>query len=170
MRSQPRLLGPPLTRLRSLHLLLQVDCAAKAALRRSWLSWRGREVPPLPDAGWLRLASAPNGGRFTERQVEEVAMVLRLVPTFCTTILYWTVYSQMGSVFVEQGQQMDCSLFGLEIPAATLSTFDTIRCGRASALIMASERLRSADAPPPVHSCASPDRHIAGLDAPHARS
>lgn len=105
-----------------------MSAAVAASVRRSWHSWRGREVAPAPEGGWLRLAAAPAGGRFTERQVEEVGMVLRLVPTFCTSILYWTVYSQMGSVFVEQGQQMDCRLFGLEIPAATLSTFDTIRC------------------------------------------
>ena len=31
-------------------------------------------------------------------------MVARLLPTFCTSILYYTVYSQMGSVFVEQAR------------------------------------------------------------------
>lgn len=113
----------PLTRCLSV-----TSCALSARARRAWRSWRGADdVPPTPEGGWLRLACSQHGGRFSERQVEEVSMVLRLVPTFCTSILYWTVYSQMGSVFVEQGQQMDCRMFGLPIPAATLSTFDTIR-------------------------------------------
>lgn len=104
-----------------------MSSALAGSLRRRWSAWRSGDAGPAPEGGWLRLACASNGGRFTDRQVEEVGMVLRLVPTFCTSILYWTVYSQMGSVFVEQGQQMDCRLFGLPIPAATLSTFDTIR-------------------------------------------
>jgi len=47
-------------------------------------------------------------------------MVLRLLPTFCTSILYWTVYSQMGSMFVEQGRQMDCRVgaSGMTVRAA----------------------------------------------------
>lgn len=39
---------------------------------------------------------------YTPAQVEEVRMVFRLLPIFFTTILYWTVYAQMGTFFIMQ--------------------------------------------------------------------
>jgi hypothetical protein len=41
----------------------------------------------------------PAGGarRFTQRQVEEVKLVLRLLPIFGATVLYWTIYMQASS-------------------------------------------------------------------------
>ena len=44
---------------------------------------------------------------FGATQVNEVRMVLRMTPIFLLTILYWTVYSQMASVFVIQAKYMD---------------------------------------------------------------
>jgi len=83
-------------------------------------------VPSLPR--WLKLATHDYGGRFTDAQVEEVAMVLHLLPVMCTGIVYWAVYAQMGSVFVLQGAQMDRRVGrgGFVVPAASLSTFDTL--------------------------------------------
>ena len=77
---------------------------------------------------WLARATIEQGGRYTTAQVEEVAMVLALLPVFCTGIVYWMCYAQMGSVFVEQGAQMDRRLgrSGMVVPAATLSSFDTL--------------------------------------------
>lgn len=42
----------------------------------------------------------PAGGarRFSVRQVEEVKLVLRLLPVFGATLLYWTIYMQVGVV------------------------------------------------------------------------
>ena len=43
-------------------------------------------------------SSGNNGGRlggFSASQVEEVRMVLRLMPIFFTTILFWTIYVQV---------------------------------------------------------------------------
>jgi dipeptide/tripeptide permease len=34
---------------------------------------------------------------FTMEQVEEVRMVVRMLPIFVTTIFYWTIYSQVRS-------------------------------------------------------------------------
>ena len=31
---------------------------------------------------------------FSAEQVEEVRMVIRMLPVFVTTILYWTIYAQ----------------------------------------------------------------------------
>lgn len=39
---------------------------------------------------------------YTAAQVEEVRFVIRLLPVFFTTILYWTVYAQMGTFFIMQ--------------------------------------------------------------------
>ena len=57
--------------------------------------------------------SSSSGGfaGFTARQVEEVRMVVRMLPVFWTTAFYWAIYAQMGSFFVEQGQFMDRRIF-----------------------------------------------------------
>lgn len=41
------------------------------------------------------------------QQVEEVKMVLRLLPVFFCCILYWTIYTQMSAMFVNQGNNMN---------------------------------------------------------------
>ena len=44
-----------------------------------------------------RLIPAAGGlPRFTQRQVEEVKLVLRMLPVFFATIIYWTIYNQVG--------------------------------------------------------------------------
>eukprot|EP01025_Chloroclados_australasicus_P021527 TRINITY_DN2264_c0_g1_i2.p1 TRINITY_DN2264_c0_g1~~TRINITY_DN2264_c0_g1_i2.p1 ORF type:complete len:591 (-),score=70.87 TRINITY_DN2264_c0_g1_i2:1663-3435(-) len=75
-----------------------------------------------------QISGKSNG--YNKRQLEEVYSVLRLFPIFITSVMYWAVYSTMGSMFVEQGTQMDTNvnLFGLniQVPAATMSMVDTI--------------------------------------------
>ena len=39
---------------------------------------------------------------YSTEQVEEVRLVLRLLPVFGATILYWSVYAQMGTFFIMQ--------------------------------------------------------------------
>ena len=109
------------------------------------------------DGGLLPLGAAGGSGRgvgggtgggsglagFTARQVEEVRMVVRMMPVFWTTAFYWAIYAQMGSFFVEQGQFMDRRLFffsnssspssskedlgrPFEVPAASLALFNTV--------------------------------------------
>lgn len=57
-------------------------------------------------------------------------MVTRMFPIFLLTIMYWTIYCQMSSVFVMQGQELDRDIpWGsgtINIPAASLNVFDTI--------------------------------------------
>lgn len=48
----------------------------------------------------LEAAGAVRG--YNAEQVEEVRAVLRMLPVFMLTISYWTVYTQMASVFVLQ--------------------------------------------------------------------
>lgn len=60
-------------------------------------------------------------------QVEELKIVIRLLPIWATTIVFATVYAQMSTLFVEQGSVMNINMGPhFQIPAASLSIFDTI--------------------------------------------
>ncbi|KAG0502296.1 hypothetical protein HPP92_002368 [Vanilla planifolia] len=62
----------------------------------------------------------------TVTQVEEVKCVLRLLPIWLCTIIYSVVFTQMASLFVEQGAAMDTSLGSFHIPPASMSAFDIL--------------------------------------------
>eukprot|EP00253_Pinus_taeda_P026315 PITA_26315 len=63
----------------------------------------------------------------TVTQVEELKAVIRILPIWGTGIIFATVYGQMGTLFVEQGDTMDASIGPhFNIPAASLSIFDTL--------------------------------------------
>ncbi|KAJ8774432.1 hypothetical protein K2173_016878 [Erythroxylum novogranatense] len=59
-------------------------------------------------------------------QVEEVKCVLRLLPIWLCTILYSVVFTQMASLFVEQGAAMKTTISNFKIPAASMSSFDIL--------------------------------------------
>lgn len=60
-------------------------------------------------------------------QVEEFKSIIRLLPIWATGIVFFAVYSQMGTLFVLQGNTMDLYIDNsFEIPSASLSLFDTI--------------------------------------------
>ncbi|KAK1262805.1 Nitrate transporter 1.5 [Acorus gramineus] len=62
----------------------------------------------------------------TITQVEEVKCVLRLLPIWLCTIIYSVVFTQMASLFVEQGAAMKTQLGSFRIPAASMSAFDIL--------------------------------------------
>ncbi|KAL4326283.1 hypothetical protein GQ457_11G009810 [Hibiscus cannabinus] len=62
----------------------------------------------------------------TITQVEEVKCILRLLPIWLCTILYSVVFTQMASLFVEQGDAMKTKISNFDIPAASMSSFDII--------------------------------------------
>ncbi|KAK7301805.1 hypothetical protein RJT34_12681 [Clitoria ternatea] len=64
----------------------------------------------------------------TVTQVEELKSILRLLPVWATGIIFATVYSQMSTLFVLQGQTMDTHVGNskFKIPPASLSIFDTL--------------------------------------------
>lgn len=63
----------------------------------------------------------------TVTQVEEFKSIIRLLPIWATGIVFFAVYSQMGTLFVLQGNTMDLHIDNsFEIPSASLSLFDTI--------------------------------------------
>lgn len=59
----------------------------------------------------------------TVMEVEEVKMVLKLIPIWSTCILFWTVYSQMITFTIEQATFMDRKVGSFVIPAGSMSTF-----------------------------------------------
>ncbi|KAJ4972264.1 hypothetical protein NE237_005363 [Protea cynaroides] len=60
-------------------------------------------------------------------QVEELKSIIRLLPIWATGIVFSTVYSQMNTLFVLQGDTMDLHMGPhFQIPSASLSIFDTI--------------------------------------------
>ncbi|XP_008232241.1 PREDICTED: protein NRT1/ PTR FAMILY 7.3-like [Prunus mume] len=62
----------------------------------------------------------------TVTQVEEVKCLLRLLPIWLCTILYSVVFTQMASLFVEQGASMKTTVSGFHIPPASMSSFDIL--------------------------------------------
>ncbi|KAG5620393.1 hypothetical protein H5410_005611 [Solanum commersonii] len=62
----------------------------------------------------------------TVTQVEELKILIRMFPIWATGIVFSAVYAQMSTMFVEQGMVMDTAIGSFKIPAASLSTFDTI--------------------------------------------
>ncbi|KAJ4952934.1 hypothetical protein NE237_029766 [Protea cynaroides] len=68
--------------------------------------------------------SAPNPWRLCSvTQVEEVKMMVRLLPIWATTIIFWTTYAQMITFSVEQATTMERSIGNFQIPAASLTVF-----------------------------------------------
>ena len=63
----------------------------------------------------------------TVTQVEELKSLIRLLPIWASGIVFSTVYSQMGTMFVLQGNTMDQHMGpSFKIPSASLSLFDTL--------------------------------------------
>ncbi|PSS04065.1 Protein NRT1/ PTR FAMILY 6.3 like [Actinidia chinensis var. chinensis] len=60
----------------------------------------------------------------TLTDVEEVKLVIRMLPIWATTILFWTVYAQMTTFSVAQATTMDRHIGrSFQIPAASLTAF-----------------------------------------------
>lgn len=60
----------------------------------------------------------------TLTDVEEVKLVIRMLPTWATTVMFWTVYAQMTTFSVSQATTMDRHIGkSFEIPAASLTVF-----------------------------------------------
>ncbi|PIN22159.1 H+/oligopeptide symporter [Handroanthus impetiginosus] len=106
-----------------------------------YLAWKKRSVPYPPQVTMLNEyynSTAPHTEKLrcldkaaiittlktsTVTQVEEVKMVIMLLPIWSTCILFWTVYSQMNTFTIEQATFMDRKLGTFEIPAGSFSFF-----------------------------------------------
>ncbi|XP_039821386.1 protein NRT1/ PTR FAMILY 6.4-like [Panicum virgatum] len=117
-----------------------------------WAAWRNRKLPCPADASELRgfsRAKVPHTDRLrfldkaaivdadltsahpavaagpTLTEVEEVKMVVKLLPIWSTCILFWTVYSQMNTFTVEQASRMNRRVGGggFVVPAGSMAVF-----------------------------------------------
>ncbi|KNA06465.1 hypothetical protein SOVF_180780 [Spinacia oleracea] len=59
-------------------------------------------------------------------RIEELKLLIRMIPIWATGIVFSAVYAQMATLFIEQGMVMDRRVGTFTIPAASLSTFDVI--------------------------------------------
>jgi len=75
-----------------------------------------------------RIKDLPNPWKLcTVTQVEELKSVVRLLPVWASLIAFATVYSQMGTMFVLQGNTMDQHIGPkFKIPSASLSLFNPL--------------------------------------------
>ncbi|VAH72037.1 unnamed protein product [Triticum turgidum subsp. durum] len=75
-----------------------------------------------------KTATGPSPWRLcTVTQVEELKSVVRLLPIWASGIVFATVYGQMSTMFVLQGNTLDASMGPkFKIPSASLSIFDTL--------------------------------------------
>ncbi|KAK6273311.1 hypothetical protein POUND7_010394 [Theobroma cacao] len=70
------------------------------------------------------VVSAPNPWKLCSvTRVEEVKMMVGLLPIWATTIMFWTTHAQMITFSVEQASTMERSIGGFQIPAGSLTVF-----------------------------------------------
>lgn len=62
----------------------------------------------------------------TVTQVEEVKCILRMLPIWLCTIIYSVVFTQMASLFVEQGAAMQNNVGRFQVPPASMSIIDIL--------------------------------------------
>uniref|UniRef100_A0A165ZUB9 Uncharacterized protein n=2 Tax=Daucus carota subsp. sativus TaxID=79200 RepID=A0A165ZUB9_DAUCS len=68
--------------------------------------------------------SVPNPWKLCSvTRVEEVKMMVRLLPIWATTIIFWTVYAQMITFSVQQAMTMNRFVGNFKIPAGSLTVF-----------------------------------------------
>lgn len=59
----------------------------------------------------------------TVNQVEEVKMIIKLLPIWSTCILFWTIYSQMTTFTIEQATHMNRNIGSFLVPSGSYSIF-----------------------------------------------
>ncbi|KAF8750226.1 hypothetical protein HU200_012481 [Digitaria exilis] len=60
----------------------------------------------------------------TVTQVEELKILLRLLPIWATSIVMSSAYAQMTTTFIQQGSVMNMSVMSVSVPAASMSSFE----------------------------------------------
>ncbi|KAK8477666.1 hypothetical protein V6N11_035669 [Hibiscus sabdariffa] len=102
-------------------LLFNIDDAAEGLKKKK---------QKLPHSKQFRAAikdpSVPEANKWnlnTLTDVEEVKLVLRMLPIWATTVMFWTVYAQMTTFSVSQATTMDRHIGKFQIPPASLTVF-----------------------------------------------
>ncbi|CAI0440690.1 unnamed protein product [Linum tenue] len=101
---------------------------AKSAIKGSRKILHSNQISFLDKAATITDAdqkSDPHPWRLcTVTQVEEAKCVLKMLPIWLCTIAYSVVFTQMASLFVEQGDVMNTKIGNFRLPAASMSAFD----------------------------------------------
>ncbi|XP_047062314.1 protein NRT1/ PTR FAMILY 8.3-like [Lolium rigidum] len=62
----------------------------------------------------------------TVTQVEELKILMRLLPIWATSIVLSAAYAQLNTTFVQQGSAMDMRVMSFTIPAASMVSFEVV--------------------------------------------
>ncbi|KAD6454608.1 hypothetical protein E3N88_09314 [Mikania micrantha] len=95
-----------------IHHTNQFQCLDKAAI--------------IAEGDFVKIGScsSPNPWKLcTVTNVEEVKMMVKLLPIWATTILFWTAYAQMITYSVVQASTMERTVGRFKIPAGSLTAF-----------------------------------------------
>ncbi|GMJ04791.1 CHLORINA 1, ARABIDOPSIS THALIANA NITRATE TRANSPORTER 1, nitrate transporter 1.1 [Hibiscus trionum] len=106
-------------------LLFNIDDAAEGLKKKKqklphtnqfrFLDMAAIKGPSVSEANKWNLA--------TLTDVEEVKLVLRMLPIWATTVIFWTVYAQMTTFSVSQATTMDRHIGKFQIPPGSLTVF-----------------------------------------------
>ncbi|KAK6262914.1 hypothetical protein QUC31_008730 [Theobroma cacao] len=105
-------------------LLFNIDDAAEGLKKKQKLP-HSKQFRFL-DRAAIQDSSAPEANKWnlaTLTDVEEVKLVIRMLPIWATTIIFWTVYAQMTTFSVSQATTMDRHIGIFQIPPASLTVF-----------------------------------------------
>ncbi|KAL3693308.1 hypothetical protein R1sor_006959 [Riccia sorocarpa] len=100
-----------------------------------------RKLPHTPDFLFLDKAAVPGAAEVLHynckgakpdpwklcpvTQVEEVKLLIRLLPIWITNLMFSAVFAQVGTLFLNQGSTMDRNIGTFQIPAASFPLFVT---------------------------------------------
>ncbi|KAK8584455.1 hypothetical protein V6N13_109849 [Hibiscus sabdariffa] len=137
-----KLVGSPLTQIAAVfvaawkkrHLVLPSDSSLLFNIDDTTEGLNKKRKQKLPhskefrflDRAAIKNPSCPEPNKWnlaTLTDVEEVKLVLRMLPIWATTIIFWTVYAQMTTFSVSQATTMDRHIGKFQIPPASLTVF-----------------------------------------------
>ncbi|KQJ84356.1 protein NRT1/ PTR FAMILY 8.3 [Brachypodium distachyon] len=78
------------------------------------------------DAGAGAGSSSSSWRLCTVTQVEELKILMRLLPIWATSIVLSAAYAQLQTTFVQQGNAMDTRVMSFSLPAASMVSFEVI--------------------------------------------
>ncbi|KAK8516346.1 hypothetical protein V6N13_047049 [Hibiscus sabdariffa] len=106
-------------------LLFNIDDAAEGLKKKKQKLPHSKQFRFL-DRAAIKDPSVPEANKWnlnTLTDVEEVKLVLRMLPIWATTVMFWTVYAQMTTFSVSQATTMDRHIGKFQIPPASLTVF-----------------------------------------------
>ncbi|KAJ4889961.1 Protein NRT1/ PTR FAMILY 8.3 [Raphanus sativus] len=62
----------------------------------------------------------------TVTQVEELKILIRMLPIWASGIVFSSLHAQVSTMFVQQGRTMNCNVGSFKIPPATLGVLDCV--------------------------------------------